>query len=163
MPYWVVTSSFLSIQYHHDTGYMVNGTKALNGVDGLAADQIYDRKLHSNLNSKMKKQLPKGVGKARGIGGIVLGPELPVRGLSDVLRPKRMNEFGKLLTRKKDELVSVAVPANSGNSQETEENIDENYKVHLLNHSPTHSLTYSLTHSLTQDKLPAHAVRPHQP
>ena len=133
VPYWIITSSFLSIQYNHDNSYMVNGnTKALNGIDGLAADQIYDRKLNSNLNSKLKKQLPKGVGLARGISGIVLGPELPVRGLSDVLRPKRMNEFGKLLTRKKDELVSITVPTSSGNTNHEgidDNSIDDNYKI----------------------------------
>lgn len=117
VPYWVITSSFLTVQYQHDTSAVssssdrsINNSKGLNGVDGLAADQPFEDKNSARVKGYSNNRgPPRGIGKARGIGGVILGPELPIRGLADVLGPRRANEFGGLLTRKLDDSSSIPI------------------------------------------------------
>ena len=161
VPYWVVSSSCLNVQYQHDTSFTrlgnnntntnsssssssSNPTAAVfgltpsgqlaeldaNGRDGLAADQPYspqpslppaksggrmllfdmftgrspsisavhpNRLLRPGSNGKEIHPKARGVGRARGIGGIVLGPEVAVRGLADMLGPSGSTAvFGQL-------------------------------------------------------------------
>lgn len=105
VPYWVITSSVMSLQYQHDSRYGSGAVeKELNGADGLAADQVYeDLKLFKGNNRNFRKQTlttngtnnayrkqkeaftPRGIGKVCGANGIVLGPERPLRGFTDLL------------------------------------------------------------------------------
>ena len=159
VPYWVVSSSCLNVQYQHDAafsrrdnatthssssssshdsaaafGLTASGQLAepcVNGHDGLAADQPYTPQPSSlppaksggraslfalftgrspSVSAVHPTRLPRsgsrgtevrpkarGVGRARGIGGIVLGPEVAVRGLADMLGPTGSSAvFGQL-------------------------------------------------------------------
>lgn len=104
VPYWLVTNSFLPLQYQHETWFATAADRAANGSDGLAADQSFTIIAHSNgtgahgkstgapnaggKNFLGKRKVPhSGLGRARGLDGVVLGPELPSRGLVDVLCP----------------------------------------------------------------------------
>jgi len=107
VPYWIVSSSFITLQYQHDARQATErNSKVVNGLDGLAADQLFDEKRNpkdgrGTLN--FRKAPLRGIGKSRGVGGVVLGPELPIRGLADILVNNRPSEFGKLITKKPDE------------------------------------------------------------
>ena len=95
VPYWVVSSSFIPLQFQHDVQRNISSKGPdyyLNGVDGLAPDQPFEERKalrqENNGGHKLKERtLPRGVGKARGINGVVLGPDLPLKGLPDVLHP----------------------------------------------------------------------------
>ncbi len=101
VPYWIVPSSFLPLQYQHDnklgaSSYERNG---LNGKDQFAADQYYERPSNCPTHSRgsshqsservplLSRDKPKYIGKARGVDGIIIGPEYPSKGLADVLQP----------------------------------------------------------------------------
>jgi hypothetical protein len=87
VPYWIVMSSFLPLQYQHDTKSSSSSQERnyLNGVDGLAADQAFhsgdyrhQRKSSGDQqDNSHKRELPKSLGKVRGVDGIILGPETP--------------------------------------------------------------------------------------
>ena len=159
VPYWVVSSSCLNVQYQHDEAFSHRGNSTpnsssssssssttaaafgltpsgllaehcVNGNDGLAADQSYSpvpplpaksggrlsslfdlfagrspsvsvlhpAKLpHAGSREVGARPKARGVGRARGIGGIVLGPEVAVRGLADMLGPGGSSAvFGQL-------------------------------------------------------------------
>ena len=106
VPYWIVSSSFITLQYQHDARQATEKkSKVVNGLDSLAADQLFDEKRNPKDGNTLNfRKVPlRGIGKSRGVGGIVLGPELPIRGLADILVNNRPSEFGKLITRKHDE------------------------------------------------------------
>jgi hypothetical protein len=134
VPYWIVTSSFLSLQYQHDSwGYNDKTSKKLNGIDALSADQTFDEKKNSNekgSDSLKKRESPRGIGKARGSGGIVLGPELPIRGISDILGPKCSSEFGRLITRKTEEISQNNI-RNTLRSDSIVDSFDSDIDTHL--------------------------------
>ena len=139
VPFWIVSSSFITLQYQHDSRQASEkNAKIINGLDGLAADQLFDEKRNSKdgrgpLN--FRKAPLRGIGKSRGVQGIVLGPELPVRGLADILVSNRPSEFGKLITKKADEF---SVYSNVEGSSETySSGIDLPSHYHLIQCSYT--------------------------
>eukprot|EP01038_Epipyxis_sp_PR26KG_P013300 gene13300-17819_t len=102
LPFWIITSSFLPLQFQHDLSNLPtlvtsqnntstfnsnNYITTLNGVDGLAADQSFDD-YKSNKKTKSNNQTKKfelrGIRKVRG-KEVVLGPDIPLRGLTDIL------------------------------------------------------------------------------
>ena len=96
VPFWIVTSSSTHLLYQHDTRYTMH--RAINGSDDLCADQLFDRSQFVNKSnqeltsgtgiiSSEAKFVPRGIGKARGHEGIIIGPELPIRGLKDAALP----------------------------------------------------------------------------
>ena len=131
VPHWIVTSSFLPVQYQHDSRFGLSsagtgggGSSGMsfscNGKDGLAPDQLFEPPRararqggrggfkcafstadYSGTPSSStpspagsaaavggrRLAKPRGMGKSRGVDGVVLGPELPLRGLMDVLAP----------------------------------------------------------------------------
>jgi len=91
-PYWIVSTSFLPLQFQHDNWFASNyADRSANGSDGLAADQdVISTKEGRTLNKGRssvadQRNGSRGLGKARGMKGIVLGPDVPIRGLVDVL------------------------------------------------------------------------------
>lgn len=87
-PFWIVSASFLPLQFQHETAASSKAEKQLNGCDGLAADQIFDEISSSQAKSKsIDSALPPGIGRARGMNGIIIGPDAPIKGLSDFLYP----------------------------------------------------------------------------
>ncbi|RYH32534.1 hypothetical protein EON65_00390 [archaeon] len=91
-PFWVVSTSFLPLQLQHEVKTSSKAEKFLNGIDGLAADQVFEsskfnsfEETKGNKNVSKPTSLPKGIGRARGLNGVILGPEAPIKGLSDVL------------------------------------------------------------------------------
>eukprot|EP00981_Chlorochromonas_danica_P007182 scaffold1594_cov171-Ochromonas_danica.AAC.17 len=94
-PYWIISTSFLPLQFQHDTKQNNQEDSHLNGVDGLAADQFYEETPNATMNMRNKKanmvtSLPRGIGRARGSNGILLGPEAPIKGLSNILYSNSM-------------------------------------------------------------------------
>jgi len=114
VPYWLVTSTAMGLFYQHDCSHGASSSiagggssssvsggggqgrrkaAALNGSDDLAADQASPgmsalavaKAAVAGAHGVAHTALPRGVGFARGIGGVLLGPDVPVRGLADVL------------------------------------------------------------------------------
>jgi len=138
-PYWIVSTSFLPLQFQHDSKQFTANyaDRYANGSDGLAADQDVVVSAGKEGRSSQKKSRPpngadqrngslssssssyRGLGKARGMKGIVLGPDVPIRGLVDVLN----------------------APANGGMM------IRQSMKSYLQDTSSIHSLGQDLTSS----------------
>jgi hypothetical protein len=94
VPYWVVSNSFLPLQFQHESWYGTAHDNLTNGSDGLAADQPYrqmkltERTKITTAAKTARSLVPhSGLGRARGLDGVILGPELPTRGLVDILAP----------------------------------------------------------------------------
>lgn len=139
VPFWIVSSSFITLQYQHDSRQASEkNAKIINGLDGLAADQLFDAKRtpkdgRGSLN--FRKAPLRGIGKSRGVEGIVLGPELPIRGLADMLVNNRPSEFGKLITKKADEFSMHSTA--EGSSETYSSGVDLPSHYHLIQCSYT--------------------------
>jgi hypothetical protein len=110
VPYWVIpASSFIPLQFQHDVRTSSSVEKQyLNGIDGYAADQIFEgnetikSKKNSGQNRNdesdeekdsplVKRQVSGVIGRARGKDGVILGPDVPLRGLVNILREEYDN------------------------------------------------------------------------
>jgi hypothetical protein len=92
VPYWISTNiSTLPSLGPSTISYQHADENVLNGIDGLAADQINDKllltdQITSSLSSPLRKYRPRGIGIGKlNQPGLVLGPDLPILGLKDLL------------------------------------------------------------------------------
>jgi hypothetical protein len=90
-PFWIISNPSHFLEIKHATDYLsfseCSTPKRLNGKDGLAADQVYvsDTVGGSLVARTRHSSLPRGFGKAKGVDGIILGPQRALRGLTDIL------------------------------------------------------------------------------
>lgn len=88
-PFWVVGNSFLPIQVQHDPKFHPSVMGKLNGSDDLSADQHFAAIQSTHEKDKTARKvvqsraLQQGIGRARGMNGVLLGPTLPLRGIAD--------------------------------------------------------------------------------
>lgn len=103
-PYWIVPSSFIPLQVQHDARQVGRTTAqelSLNGCDQLAADQAYAEKkdkktAHLTLRNRTtdkQREFLQAMARAKGMNGIILGPDIPMRGLADAFRPLSKNDL----------------------------------------------------------------------
>jgi hypothetical protein len=97
-PFWIIPSSFIPLQFQHDLKQVGTMEATLNGIDHLLADQAF-----TETNKKTSRFFPMAVstrqrdflssmGRAKGMNGVILGPDFPLRGLADALRPLTKND-----------------------------------------------------------------------
>ena len=158
VPFWIVTSSSADLIYQHDTRYA--SQRNINGSDNLCADQLFDRSQllrksdlvsETGMSTPIEQFKPRGIGRSRGRDGVIIGPEMPLRGLKDAalfdvqMKPRHMGSV--ILPRARSPLYNgdkmfeaMDVQGNMVPTTSLSSLLEEEIR------SPGHNIPYHITH-----------------